>query len=185
MENCSPGKKSLLFAFNYSTAVSTIQRKKLCSISTLQISLAFSEAINHFAVRRAALCGQYGLSLTAQKCFDDGWQSSVSGSCLLTSVRGGNVSELVGMPEQSNCEGVENAKPMLRGVSRDGASLPFASKLPHAPASSAKHLQILRSSGCVSRKGRGISWLWPHAPPHPCTWKEVLLLFNINLNWRA
>lgn len=50
-------------------------------------------ALNHFAVRRAALCGQHVFFLTAQRCFDDGWQSSVSGTCLLTAVMGGNISE--------------------------------------------------------------------------------------------
>lgn len=140
-------------------------------------------AINHFAVRRAALCGQHVLFLTARRCFDDGWQSSMSGSCLLTLVIGGNVSEPVGMSEQPNYEGVENAKPMLRGVSKDGASLPFLSKLPRTPASSAKLLQSLHSWGWwVSaggeRQGGGIGWPWPHELPHPGTWKEALLLSN-------
>lgn len=93
------GKKTLLFVFNHSTATSAIQRSGF--VQTLQCKFFWPSvrAINHFVVRRAALCGQHVLFLTAQRCFDDGWQSSVSGSCLLTLVIGGNISEPVGMSE--------------------------------------------------------------------------------------
>lgn len=100
-------------------------------------------AINHFIIRRAALCGWHVLFLTTRRCSVDGWQSSVSGSHLLILVIGGNVSEPVGMSEQPDCEGLENAKAMLRGVSTDGASLPFPSKLSCTPAGSAKYYKAV------------------------------------------
>lgn len=148
-------------------------------------------AINHFAVSRAALCGQHVLFLTARRCFDDGWQSSMSGSCLLTSVIGGSVSEPVGMSEQPNYEGVENAKPMLRGVSKDGASLPFLSKLPRTPASSAKHLQTCTlEDGACRQAGRGkeeaSAGRGPmHSPILALGRRHCCSLTKTNLNWRA
>lgn len=154
------------------TPLQRLQSKESGFVQTLQCKFFWPSvgAINHFAVRRAALCDQHVLFLTAQRCFDDGWQSSVSGSCLLTSVIGGHISEPVGTSEPPNYEGVENAKPMLIGVSKDGASLPFRSKLPRTPAGSAKRLQSLHSRGCVSagrEEERRRHWLAvaPCTPP--------------------
>lgn len=148
-----------------------LQSKESGFVQTLQCKIFWPSvrAINHFAVRRAALCGQHVLLLTARRCFDDGWQSSVSGSCLLTLVIGGNVPEPVGMSEWPNYEGVENAKPMLKGVSKDGAPLPFPSKLPRAPASSAKHLHSLRSRGWRVSAGRGEGRRRHRLAMAPCT----------------
>lgn len=115
--------------------------------------------INHFTIRRTALCGQHVLFLTAQRCFDDGWQSSVSRSCLLTLVIGGNISEPLGMSECPNYEG---------GVSKDGGSLPFSSKMPCASASPVKCLQSLCSQGHVS-SGRGEEKRKHQLDMAPCT----------------
>lgn len=165
-----------------------LQCKESGFVQTLQCKFFWPSvrAINHFAIRKTALCGQHVLFLTTQRCFDDGWQSNVSGSCLLTLVIGGNISDLVAMSEWPNCEGVENAKPMLRGISKGGVSLPFPSKLLHKPASSTKHLQSLHSWGCLSacRREEKRSWPWPHVLPHPYT-RKVLIIFTRNLNWRA
>lgn len=138
-------KKILLFVFNHSTTVSAIQRKGLCSTLQCQFFWPSVRVINHFAVRRAALCGQHILFLTAQRCFGDGWQGSVSGTCLLTEVIGGNISEPVAKSEWPN-HGVENAEPVLRGVSKDGASL-LSPPTTHTPVGSAKRWQSLCSRG--------------------------------------
>lgn len=149
-------------------------------------------AINHFAVRRAALCGQHVLFLTAQRCFDDGWQSSVSGSCLLTLVIGGNVSEPVGMSEWPNYEEVENAKPMLRCEQEWCLSaLPLQTATHTCWLCKALAKPALSRMARVGRQGRGKEEASAghgpmHSFPRPCTWKEVLLLSNKEkLKWRA
>lgn len=67
---------------------------------------------------------------------------------------GGNISEPVAMSEWPNHEGVENAEPVLRGVSKDGASLPFPSKHTHT-CRLCKVLAkpVLSRTVCDSRRG--------------------------------
>lgn len=154
MENYSTEKNP--FCLYLTIPQQSLQSKESVFFQTLQCKFFWPSvrAINHCAVRETTLCGQHVLFLTTQRCFDDGWQSNMSGSCLLTLVIGGNILDLAAMSEWPNYEGVENAKPMLRGMSKDGVSLPFTSKLPHTPASSTKHLQSLYSWGCLPT-GRG------------------------------
>lgn len=129
------------------------------------------------------------LFLTTRRCFDDGWQSSVSGSRSLTLVIGGNVSEPVGVSERPNYEGVENAKPMLRGVSQDGA-LPLCPSSPDCHT----HLPALQSawdawaSQDVSAGREAASsgpWPWPQALPLALERRDGCSLTKRNLIWRA
>lgn len=169
-----------------------LQSKGRVFVQTPQCQLFWPSVrvTNNFAVWRAALCGQHVLFLTAQRCFDDGWQSSVSGTCLLTWVIGGNVSEPVARSEWPN-HGMENANAGLRGVSKDGASLPY----PHNHTHTCWLCKVL-AKPVLSRIVSG-SRRWEErigqdrrgqeegpaghghipAPLHcPCSWKEALLL---------
>lgn len=88
-----------LFCLYLTVPLEHLQSKESSIVQTLQCKFFWPSvrAINHFAVRRAAFCGQHVHFLSMQRCFDDGWQSSMSGSCLLMLVIGGNISEPVGM----------------------------------------------------------------------------------------
>lgn len=92
--------------------------------------------------------------------------------------------------------GVENAKPVRRGVSKDGASLPFPSNHTHTPVGSTKCWQNLRSRGqCVAAWGKGreqdktrhqLSMATYHPPPSlQLEGSIAALLTKRNLNWRA
>lgn len=130
------------------------------------------------------------LFLTTRRCFDDGWQSNMSGSRSLTLLIGGNISEPVGMSEQPNYEGAENAKPMLRGVSKDGA-LPLCPSSPNCHT----HLPVLQSAWEAwasqdvlagrEREEGGIVWLWPQALPLALGRRYGCSLTKRNLNWRS
>lgn len=134
-------KKTKNFCFYLTILLQHLWSKENNCVQIIQCKFFWPSmgAINHFIIRRTALCGWHVLFLTTRRCSVDGWQSCMSGSHLLILVIGGNVSEPVGMSEQPDCEGLENAKAMLWGVSTDGASLPFPSKLSRTPAGSAKH----------------------------------------------
>lgn len=156
VENYSTEKKP--FCLYLTIPPQPLQSKESGFVQTLQCKFFCPcvRVINHFAARRAALCGHHVLFLTAQRCFDDGWQSSVSGSCLLALLIGGNVSEPVGMSEWPNYEGVENARANVQRCEQGWCPSPNGHARLPALQSACKALEDGMCQLAGERKGGGI-----------------------------
>lgn len=169
-----------------------VQSKESGFVQTLQCKFFWPSvrAINHFSARRAALCGHHVLFLTAQRCFDDGWQSSVSGSCLLALLIGGNVSEPVGMSEWPNYEGVENARANVQRCEQGWCLSALLLQTAMHACRLCKALAKLSRTASVGWQGRGKE---EASAVHGPVLSPVLALgrryccslTKRNLNWRA